>query len=405
MLEYTEENIKLILDKIKLNTIDDNGCKIWTGRKQKEKNIAFLYINKYIVYPNQFLWNYHNPENKQNKQYQNVIRTCGNKLCLKVDHLKLVPKLKGKQSKEEIWNRLVKNSTRTEYGCLEWNNEYKGRYYINTEVNSIPCFLHQASYWIHNNELETVNDIPKINEFGVRLVIRHLCNNNKCFEPTHLKLGTQFENDYDDKLENGTLQYGEKHYNVSITEEVARKIKASKFPRNDPRYKSKKERAKEYGTTVNVVADMDCEKSWSHIILDTTQNNKVDDRRRVNARGSRKIAKNRIWTDEMFETARQKLSSKIKISDTIRTPFVNTPCHMWLGSISQGYGHMTIFGKDMRTHVLAGEINIKQHRPSGLIARHLCGNKECCNPEHIKFGTLEENSADTKLHKSYINKK
>ena len=51
-----------------------------------------------------------------------------------------------------------------------------------------------------------------------------MCNNPLCFNPEHLKLGTQYENDYDDKIENNTLQRGNKHYNSSISEDVAQKM-------------------------------------------------------------------------------------------------------------------------------------------------------------------------------------
>jgi len=36
----------------------------------------------------------------------------------------------------------------------------------------------------------------------------------------------------------------------------------------------------------------------------------------------------------------------------------------------------------------------------GEVTRHLCGNRICCNPEHLKFGTQYENNMDTLKHRS-----
>ena len=37
-------------------------------------------------------------------------------------------------------------------------------------------------------------------------------------------------------------------------------------------------------------------------------------------------------------------------------------------------------------------------RPSGLEMRHLCGNRRCCNPRHLTWGTHLENMQDWKDH-------
>lgn len=37
-----------------------------------------------------------------------------------------------------------------------------------------------------------------------------------------------------------------------------------------------------------------------------------------------------------------------------------------------------------------------------LHAAHSCGNPSCCNPAHLRFATVAENSADRKLHGTYF---
>lgn len=76
-------------------------------------------------------------------------------------------------------------------------------------------------------------------------------------------------------------------------------------------------------------------------------------------------------------------------------------CWEWAGpKDSRGYGHLAWNGKNARAHRVAYEL---QHgeipRGSGhhgTVIMHLCDNKLCCNPEHLKPGTHADNMADMK---------
>jgi hypothetical protein len=110
-------------------------------------------------------------------------------------------------------------------------------------------------------------------------------------------------------------------------------------------------------------------------------------------------ANKRIWTDEMFEEARTKLYSMSDLSKKVISLYVETPCRIWnklINSVNVKYPYIHIFGKSIKAHILAAEINIKRHKPNkNLVARHLCGNRLCCEPTHIVFGTIQQNNNDT----------
>ena len=70
-------------------------------------------------------------------------------------------------------------------------------------------------------------------------------------------------------------------------------------------------------------------------------------------------------------------------------------CHIWRGFVRRGYGRLN-FGKKVHlAHRLAWEV---KHGPipEGLVLRHRCNVKRCCNPDHLVLGTRAENNADTK---------
>ena len=69
------------------------------------------------------------------------------------------------------------------------------------------------------------------------------------------------------------------------------------------------------------------------------------------------------------------------------TPF---QCWPWIGNKNgNGYGRF----RGTMAHRVAYEL-IHGPVPDGLIVRHRCDNKPCCNPRHLLTGTAQDNSND-----------
>jgi hypothetical protein len=98
----------------------------------------------------------------------------------------------------------------------------------------------------------------------------------------------------------------------------------------------------------------------------------------------------------MFEQSKDKLLQYSILDEEVTSKFVDTPCRLWVrGKDKDGYGLITVFGKETKSHVLACEIKNMMHKPVGMVTRHLCGNKLCCAEDHLEFGTYTENSIDS----------
>lgn len=62
----------------------------------------------------------------------------------------------------------------------------------------------------------------------------------------------------------------------------------------------------------------------------------------------------------------------------------------WFWKRAQGYGYFQMDGKGILAHRLAYELLVGPI-PAGLELDHLCGRKNCVNPEHLEAVTHQEN--------------
>lgn len=67
-----------------------------------------------------------------------------------------------------------------------------------------------------------------------------------------------------------------------------------------------------------------------------------------------------------------------------------------------GYGVINNKNKNMMVHRFSWEHHNKRKIPDGLIVLHSCDLRPCCNPDHLKIGTHQDNMKD-KIKKNRAN--
>lgn len=69
-------------------------------------------------------------------------------------------------------------------------------------------------------------------------------------------------------------------------------------------------------------------------------------------------------------------------------------CIIWQGSLnSDGYGSMTIDQKGYKVHRWVAFL-VYGPRPSKVVVMHSCDKPSCVNPDHLRFGSQQDNIAD-----------
>ena len=70
-------------------------------------------------------------------------------------------------------------------------------------------------------------------------------------------------------------------------------------------------------------------------------------------------------------------------------------CWEWTLGLSQdGYGKVKRLGRTIPTHKWALEHSLGRSLGEGMVTRHTCNNRPCCNPAHLLEGTLVDNVMD-----------
>ena len=71
-------------------------------------------------------------------------------------------------------------------------------------------------------------------------------------------------------------------------------------------------------------------------------------------------------------------------------------CWIWQGRVSRRYGVISMNDHPTRAHRAAWMLT-RGAIPAGLVVRHDCDQPLCCNPRHLRLGTVTDNNRDCVL--------
>ena len=247
--------------------------------------------------------------------------------------------------------------------------------------------VHRLSYMIFNTEGSPLEDTDA---GGTRLVVAHICGNRACFSPDHLKHVTIMENNFDDRIAQGTVVRGTSSPSSKIDEHMATKIHESCLSDKDKRFSVQKERAGRLGVSIHTVRAIDSGRSWVHV----TGRHAEGRRYRDLSRNSSARAKERILTSEDYIQAEEKILENVAFRPDRSNGDVRGDCWEWTGLMGGDYGRTKFKGCSWRTHILMCEAKYGRRRFPNEVVRHLCNNPICCNKDHLSFGSCTDNARD-----------
>ena len=242
-------------------------------------------------------------------------------------------------------------------------------------------FVHRRRWQLENPDVTLTRDIQ----------VRHKCPNRHCFAIEHLEIGNALDN-CRDKRRDGTENIGEKNGNAKLMKDIAQKIK------NNYHNETQKARANRYNISPMVVSNIDRGTSWG----DLPYRGQPDVRRETIAEKiyeARQRLKHRIPNTEDYENVWKRIQHSS--NESLTEIYNDIPCLLFQKTRNYGYGTISFLGSMKRTHIVVWEKfhnNCQRQDDKTKVIRHLCGNRACCQPSHLKLGTHTENAGDRRKH-------
>ncbi len=372
---FTIEETKLLYTKVMINTKRINECDILQTKLNRTHEDK-LYNSQQIV------WSFHNPDYTYRKGAR-VTMLCDHKRCVRIEHLQYSI---DSNSKEGVLKRLKHNALHIGDCLVATNYKPNQKGYGEVNIKGKTYLLHRAIWWIYS-DIKEIDDLPgsDTEEYIVRHG-RNGCTNKLCLNKDHYELGNASDN-RNDMIRDGTLPFGEKHSNASITLRQAQQIADSWKPKDHLDYMKQSERATMFKVSIHIVASIDKRKSWKEVEhpngkLFTSKSNKKT------LLISPDMMSNEDWNNVLLKI--QSICN-INVEDNIH---VKSPCWEAKGKVFLSYK-----ARSKLAYIWACEYTCKRFIESSDSTRHLCGNgPNCCNPTHLVFGTAKEQSADQRDH-------